>query len=130
MHLHYNMITIENILKGSLDLIESRFDPITFTFWENSNYGQPAEKFAWGIKAKHCWALSTNFWKQKVCRHHPAVHRGAIYQFLFRWVYYCHSSECTGKKTGKTHLWKHVAVHLIFSRKTNSNFSRNFLPIT
>ena len=22
-------------------------------------------KFAWGVKAKHCWELSTNFWKQK-----------------------------------------------------------------
>ena len=26
-----------------------------------------AGKFAWGVKAKHCWALSTNFWKM-----HPA----------------------------------------------------------
>jgi hypothetical protein len=33
-----------------------------------------------------------------------AVHRGAIYQFLFRWIYYCHSTKSTGKKTGKTHL--------------------------
>ena len=32
-----------------------------------------AGKFAWGIKAKHYWALSTNFWKQKVCWHHPAM---------------------------------------------------------
>ena len=24
-------------------------------------------------KAKHCWALSTNFWKKKVCWHHPAI---------------------------------------------------------
>ena len=32
-----------------------------------------AGKFAWGVKAKHCWALSTNFWKQKVCWHHPAM---------------------------------------------------------
>ena len=30
-------------------------------------------KFAWGVKAKHCLALSTNFWKQKVCWHHPAI---------------------------------------------------------
>ena len=28
-----------------------------FKLWEG--------KFAWGVKAKHCWALSTNFWKQK-----------------------------------------------------------------
>ena len=36
-------------------------------------------------------------------RHH-IMHRGAICQFLFRWIYYCHSSKSTGKKTGKTHL--------------------------
>ena len=32
-----------------------------------------AGKFAWGVKAKHCWALSTNLWKQNVCWHHPAM---------------------------------------------------------
>ena len=32
-----------------------------------------AGKFAWGVKAKHCWALSRNFWKQKVCWYHPAI---------------------------------------------------------
>ena len=32
------------------------------------------------------------------------VHRGAFCQFLFRWIYYCHSSKSTGKETGKTHL--------------------------
>ena len=26
-----------------------------------------AGNFAWGVNAKHCWALSTTFWKQKVC---------------------------------------------------------------
>ena len=30
-------------------------------------------KFAWGVKAKHCWGLSTNFWKQKVCWQPPAI---------------------------------------------------------
>ena len=30
-------------------------------------------KFAWGVNAKHCWMLSTNFWKQKVLWHHPAM---------------------------------------------------------
>ena len=24
-------------------------------------------KFAWGVKAKHCWVLSTNFWKKIQC---------------------------------------------------------------
>ena len=32
------------------------------------------------------------------------LHRGAIYQFVFRWIYYRHSSKSTGKKTCKTHL--------------------------
>ena len=30
--------------------------------------------------------------------------RDAICQFLFRWIYYCHSNKSTGKETGKTHL--------------------------
>ena len=33
-----------------------------------------------------------------------AVHRGAFCQFIFRWIYYCHSSKSTGKETGKMHL--------------------------
>ena len=32
-----------------------------------------AGKFACDVKAKHCLALSANFWKQKVCWHHPAM---------------------------------------------------------
>ena len=32
------------------------------------------------------------------------VHRGAFCQSLFRWIYYCHSSKSTGKKTGEMHL--------------------------
>ena len=46
------------------------FDTITFTF---SEFKLWEEKFAWCVKAKHCWALSTNVWKQKVCWHHPAM---------------------------------------------------------
>ena len=38
------------------------------------------------------------------------VHRGAICQFLFRWIYNCFSSKSTGKKNGKTH---HCAVYYI-----------------
>ena len=30
-------------------------------------------KFVWGVKAKHCWVLSTNFWEQKVCGHYPSM---------------------------------------------------------
>ena len=32
------------------------------------------------------------------------LHRGAFCQFPFRWIYHCHSSKSTGKKTDKTHL--------------------------
>ena len=32
-----------------------------------------AGKFLWGVKAKHCWVLSTNFWKQKICWQHSAM---------------------------------------------------------
>ena len=32
------------------------------------------------------------------------LHRGAFYQFPFRWIYYCYSSKSTGKETAKTHL--------------------------
>ena len=32
------------------------------------------------------------------------MHRGVICQLLFWWIYYCHSSKSTTKKTGKTHL--------------------------
>ena len=32
------------------------------------------------------------------------VHRDAFCQFLFRWIYYCHSSKSTGRETSKTYL--------------------------
>ena len=32
------------------------------------------------------------------------MHRGAFYQFSFRWIYYYGSNKSTGKETGKTHL--------------------------
>ena len=47
---------VENILKGSLDLIPSPSVKIDIM----------GGKFAWDVKAKHCWVMSTNFWKQKV----------------------------------------------------------------
>jgi hypothetical protein len=43
-----------------------------------------AGKFAWGVKAKHCWVLSTNFWKQKVCWHHPVMFWFITSSKLFR----------------------------------------------
>ena len=57
---------VENILKDSLDSI-----PSPSKFSENSNYLEG--KFAWGVKAKNCWALSTNFLYLKVCWQHPAM---------------------------------------------------------
>ena len=38
----------------------------------------------------------------KICK--TSVHRGAFYQFPFRWIYYYRSNESIGKETGKSHL--------------------------
>ena len=51
---------VENILKGNLDSIPS-----------------PS-------LSKHCGALTTNFWKQKVCWHHPAMFCLITWSKLFR----------------------------------------------
>ena len=40
----------------------------------------------------------------QVCSGTPPVHRGAFWQFPFRWIYYYDSNKSTGKETGKTHL--------------------------
>ena len=47
-------VEVDKILKGSLDMISSPSVKIQIM----------GEK---GVKAKHCWALSTSFRKQKVC---------------------------------------------------------------
>ena len=45
---------VEKILKGSLYSMTSPSPSVKIEIiW--------AGKFAWGVKAKHCWALSTNF---------------------------------------------------------------------
>ena len=46
-----------------------------------------------------------------------ALHRGAFCQFLFRWIYYCHSSKSTGKETGKS-----TSVHCITTVDCHSFF--------
>ena len=51
------------ILKGSLESIPSLLLSAIIQIMV----------FALGVKAKHCWALSTNFWKQKVCWHRPVL---------------------------------------------------------
>ena len=48
-------VKVENILKGTYP----EFNPITFQWKFKSRAGY----FAWGVKAKYCWALSTNFWR-------------------------------------------------------------------
>ena len=47
----------------------------------------------------------------KICN---TVHKGAFFQFLFRWIPYWHSSKSTGKKTSKTHLF---AVYMLLNRR-------------
>jgi hypothetical protein len=49
------------------------------------------------------------------------VHRGAFFQFPFRWIYYCHSSKTTGKETGKTHL---CAVSILSDTSLVTNFRK------
>ena len=56
---------VEKILKGSLDSIPSPSPSVKSQIMGG--------KFAWGVKAKHCCTLSTNFWKQKFCWHQPAM---------------------------------------------------------
>ena len=47
---------VENFLKGSLDSI-----PLPYVLHLQWKFKLWAGKFAWGVKAKHCWAQSTNF---------------------------------------------------------------------
>ena len=58
-------VKVENTLKVALILSHHLHIQWKFKLWSG--------KFAWVVKAKHCWALSTNFWKQKVCWHYPAM---------------------------------------------------------
>ena len=51
MPIAYHITQVEKILKGSLS-IPSPLPSVKI---------QWAEMFALGVKAKHCWALSTNF---------------------------------------------------------------------
>ena len=56
---------LEKVLKGSLD-------------WSNHpnlqwKFKLLAIKFAWDVKAKNCWALSTNFLFSEVCWQPPAM---------------------------------------------------------
>ena len=47
-------VKVEKILKGSLDSIPSPSVKVQIMSGK-------------GVKAKHCWMLSTNFWIQKIC---------------------------------------------------------------
>ena len=53
VHFYLLFLKVEKILKRSLDSIPSPSPSVKI-------------KITWGVKAKHCWALSTNFWKWKV----------------------------------------------------------------
>ena len=74
---------VKKILKGSLGLVLT--PSVKIQIW--------AGKFSLGVKVKHCWALSTNFWKQKGCWHQqqcfallPQVHFPTNnLNFQFRW---------------------------------------------
>ena len=57
----YFISKVEKILKSSLNSTPSPTHSLKIQIMGG--------KFAWGVKAKHCWVLTTNFWKQKVCWH-------------------------------------------------------------
>ena len=61
----YYRCKVKKILKGSLDSNPSPSLSVKIQI--------SLGKFAWGVKAKHCWVFSTNFWKQKACWHHTAM---------------------------------------------------------
>ena len=56
---------VENILKGIWIQSHHLHLQWRFKLW--------AGKFAWGVEAKHCWALSTNFWIKNFFWHHLAM---------------------------------------------------------
>ena len=62
---NYACIKVEKILKCSLDSIPSHSPSVKIQIlvW----------RVGWVEKAKHWWALKTNFWKRKICSHHPAM---------------------------------------------------------
>jgi hypothetical protein len=53
------------------------------------------------FKNDSCQIMSIH---NKSCFPNP-IHKDTICQLPVRWIYYCHSSESTGEKTGKTHLY-------------------------
>jgi hypothetical protein len=50
MGIDNKLVKVENILKGSLDLIPSPSPSVTIQIMGGK-----------GVKTKHCWMLSTNF---------------------------------------------------------------------
>ena len=67
---------VEKILKGSLDLIPSPSSSVKVQIVDRKVF------LRW--RAKHCWALSKNLWKQKVCWCLPAMFCLVISSKLFR----------------------------------------------
>ena len=60
--------------------------------------------------------------KNKYTKHSSnTLHRGAVCQISFRWIYYCHRSKSTGKETGKTHLCALLRLVYLFSERTLYN---------
>ena len=55
---------------------------------------------SWVNMLKSFW--TNNFWIISKC--FDAVHRGAFWQFPFRWIYCFGSNKSTKKETGKTHF--------------------------
>ena len=58
----YLLHKVKRIYEDSLDLVPSSLPSVKIKIMGRK-----------GVKAKHCWRLSTNFWKQKVCWYCPAM---------------------------------------------------------
>ena len=83
----------------------------------------------------HLLSLGPSGVEQQRCKHGaisamvgknlPPMHRGAYFQFIFRWIHYCHSTKSTWKETGKRHLCALVGIGLRY-RISSYSFRGNY----
>ena len=89
-------------------------------------------KFAWGVKAKHCWALSTNFWKQKTSSSNFPANNLKLH-WRWRWwdqiqtIFLNLSYFNKWKFWARTVVYWTLAKNVIFFRKMSATFQRTAL---
>jgi hypothetical protein len=81
-------------LLRTFDSLKNKFGPIWMSHWRHTMVD--------GVEFWISWQWLRLLRKPS----HWQVHRGTFCQFLFRWIYYCHSYKSTGKETSKTHLYE------------------------